>query len=150
MVRCSCLYAADEEFPSTSWCIYGLSPFSALCTFLIRSLCVFQLHGTRPEILGPQLQWTWRGPLRRSATPQVTGLAKLAQVRSPLRCMSQLMLASRKIEAWMTNDRPDLSSERAPPNDKTVTFQKKKYLWSKVPDRARHQDVLTDLLSVAK
>jgi hypothetical protein len=26
----------------------------------------------------------------------------------------------------LTNDRPDLSSERAPPNDKTVTFQKKK------------------------
>jgi hypothetical protein len=25
MVSCSCLYAADEEFPSTSWCIYGLS-----------------------------------------------------------------------------------------------------------------------------
>jgi hypothetical protein len=38
----------------------------------------------------------------------------------------------------LTNDRPDLSSERAPLNDKTVTFPpppKKKYifLWSKVP-----------------
>jgi hypothetical protein len=32
-----------------------------------------------------------------------------------------------------------------PPNDKTVTFKKKKsYLWSKVPDWALHQDILTD------
>jgi hypothetical protein len=43
----------------------------------------------------------------------------------------------------LTNDRPDLSSERAPPNDRTVTL-KKKYLWSNVPDWARHQDILTD------
>jgi hypothetical protein len=28
----------------------------------------------------------------------------------------------------LTNDRPDLSSERAPPNDKRVTFQKKKII----------------------
>jgi hypothetical protein len=43
----------------------------------------------------------------------------------------------------ITHDRPDLSSERAPQEDKTVTL-KKKNLWSKVPDWARHQDILTD------
>jgi hypothetical protein len=49
------------------------------------------------------------------------------------------------IDKGLTDDRPDLSSERVPPNDRTVTFKKKKnYLWSKVPNWARHQDLLTD------
>jgi hypothetical protein len=40
----------------------------------------------------------------------------------------------------------DLSSERAPLNDRTVTFPpKKKYIsGQKSQNRARHQDVLTD------
>jgi hypothetical protein len=38
-----------------------------------------------------------------------------------------------------TSQAVHLSSERAPPNDMTVTFKKKK-----VPDWARHQDLLTD------
>jgi hypothetical protein len=29
------------------------------------------------------------------------------------------------IDKWLTDDRPDLSSERAPPNDRTVAFKKK-------------------------
>jgi hypothetical protein len=43
----------------------------------------------------------------------------------------------------LTNDRPDLSSERAPQIRQDCNFQKK-YLWSEVPDWARHQDILTD------
>jgi hypothetical protein len=48
----------------------------------------------------------------------------------------------------LTNDRPDLSSERESQKDKTVTLVEKKNLWSKVPAWARHQDILTDWPSV--
>jgi hypothetical protein len=43
----------------------------------------------------------------------------------------------------LTNDRPDLSSERAPQIRQDCNL-KKIYLWSEVPDWARHQDILTD------
>jgi hypothetical protein len=48
----------------------------------------------------------------------------------------------------LTHDRPDLSSERMPQKDKTVTLREKIYgqmsqIW------ARHQDILTDWPSVA-
>jgi hypothetical protein len=46
----------------------------------------------------------------------------------------------------LTTDRPGLSSERAPQKDNTVTL--KENLWSKVPDWARHQDILTGWPSV--
>jgi hypothetical protein len=38
MVSCSCLYAADKEFPSTSWCIYGLS---LLMCVLVAPICMY-------------------------------------------------------------------------------------------------------------
>jgi hypothetical protein len=43
----------------------------------------------------------------------------------------------------------DLSSERAPHMDRTVTFQPRLNIWSWAPDGARHQDRQTDWLSVA-
>jgi hypothetical protein len=49
------------------------------------------------------------------------------------------------IDKRLTDDRPDLSSERAPQIGQDCNFQReKKYIWSKVPDWARHQDLLTD------
>jgi hypothetical protein len=50
------------------------------------------------------------------------------------------------------HDRPDLSSERAPQNDKTVTFKKKnnKISGQKSHIWARHQDILTDWLTVSR
>jgi hypothetical protein len=56
-----------------------------------------------------------------------------------------LMVRAKGLYIGLLNDRPDLSSERAPQIGQDCNFQrKKKYLWSKVPDLARHQDLLTD------
>jgi hypothetical protein len=43
---------------------------------------------------------------------------------------------------WLTRDRLDLSSERAPHRDKTANF--KQNIWSQAPQLGRHEDVLTD------
>jgi hypothetical protein len=48
-----------------------------------------------------------------------------------------------------TKDRPDLLSERAPHKNKTVTVTQVKMIWSRAPDGARYQDLLTDWPSVA-
>jgi hypothetical protein len=45
---------------------------------------------------------------------------------------------------WLTNDRSDLSSERAPQTDRALTFQPRMNIWSWAPGAARHQDRLTD------
>jgi hypothetical protein len=52
----------------------------------------------------------------------------------------------------LTNDRPDLSSERAPKKEirqKTsdINLLKGNNIWSQIPDLARHQDVMTDCQS---
>jgi hypothetical protein len=47
--------------------------------------------------------------------------------------------------AAYTKDRPVLSSERAPHKSKPVTVK-----WSWAPDGARHQDLLTDWLTVSR
>jgi hypothetical protein len=50
------------------------------------------------------------------------------------------------IDKRLTTDRPDLSSERAPPNDRTVTFKKKKRSLVKSPrlgSTPRHTGWLT-------
>jgi hypothetical protein len=42
----SCLYAADEEFPSISWCIYGLS---MLMCVLVAPICILTVQFTYPN-----------------------------------------------------------------------------------------------------
>jgi hypothetical protein len=44
---------------------------------------------------------------------------------------------------WQKTD-PDLSSERAREQDRTVTVKQLTNIWSWAPDGARHQDILTD------
>jgi hypothetical protein len=41
MVSCSCLYAANEEFPSISWCTYGLS---LLLCVLVAPICMYEYY----------------------------------------------------------------------------------------------------------
>jgi hypothetical protein len=69
-------------------------------------------------------------------------------------CLTQTVNNLCKI--WLTtqgcidNDRPDLSSERAPPNDRTVTFKKKKKKRSLVKSpRLGSTPRLTDWLTVS-
>jgi hypothetical protein len=55
----------------------------------------------------------------------------------------------------LTNERPDLSSERAHKKEtrqqtSDINLLKEGNIRSQVPKWARHQDVLTDRLSVAK
>jgi hypothetical protein len=52
----------------------------------------------------------------------------------------------------LTNDRPDLSSERAPKkktgqHTSDINLLKENSIWSRVTEWARHQDVLSDRLS---
>jgi hypothetical protein len=55
----------------------------------------------------------------------------------------------------LTNDRPDLSSKRAPKKEtgkqtSDINLLRENNIWSQVPEWAGHQDVLIDRLSVAK
>jgi hypothetical protein len=54
-----------------------------------------------------------------------------------------------KGSAACTNDRPVLSSERAPYKKQERNCKTVIYIWSCVPDGARHQDLLTEWPSVA-
>jgi hypothetical protein len=67
-------------------------------------------------------------------------------ITQSVNCMYILTLLQ-TIDKRLTDDRPDLSSERAPQIGQDCNFQRKKNLWSKVPDWARHQDLLTDCQS---
>jgi hypothetical protein len=51
MVSCSCFYAADEEFPSISWCIYGLS---LLMCVLVTPICMYYCW-SRSSICGVEV-----------------------------------------------------------------------------------------------
>jgi hypothetical protein len=52
--------------------------------------------------------------------------------------------------AACTNDRPVLSSERAPHKKQDRNCHTVINIWSWVPDGARHQDLLTDWLTVSR
>jgi hypothetical protein len=49
---------------------------------------------------------------------------------------------------WLTEERLDLSSQRAPEQDTTVTVEQLTNIWSWAQNGAQHQDILTDQPSV--